>query len=96
MKMKLAKKLAGNVKFKDFHILTENVTLYDMKKANILLDKTILIWFKILNISKSEKFMNYERLKEVYKGNRHLFYTDTDSLELLIKTINPYKLDEKF
>ena len=43
MKMKLAKKLAGNVKFKDFHILTENVTLYDMKKANILLDKTILI-----------------------------------------------------
>ena len=41
--MKLAKKLAGNVKFKDFHILTENVTLYDMKKANILLDKTIHI-----------------------------------------------------
>ena len=94
--MKLAKKLAGNVKFKDFHILTENVTLYDMKKANILLDKTILIWFKILNISKSEKFMNYERLKEVYKDNMHLFYTDTDSLELLIKAINPYKLDEKF
>ena len=94
--MKLAKKLAGNVKFKDFHILTENVTLYDMKKANILLDKTILIWFKILNISKSEKFMNYERLKEVYKDNMHLFYTDTGSLELLIKAINPHKLDEKF
>ena len=40
--------------------------------------------------------MNYERLKEVYEDNMHLFYTDTDSLELLIKAINPYKLDEKF
>ena len=39
-------------------------------------------------------FMNYERLKEVYKDNMHLFYTDTDSLELLIKNINPYILDE--
>ena len=38
--------------------------------------------------------MNYERLKEVYKDNMHLFYTDTDSLELLIKNINPYILDE--
>ena len=41
-------------------------------------------------------FMNYERLKEVYKDTMHLFYKDTDSLELLIKNINPYKLDEKF
>ena len=51
--MKLAKKLAGNVTLKGFHILSENVTLYDMKKAKILLDKAILIWFIILEISKS-------------------------------------------
>ena len=91
-----AKKLTGKVIFKDFHILSENVALWDMKKANILLDKQILIWFKILEISKFKMFMNYERLKEVYKDTMHLFYKDTDSLELLIKNINPYKLDEKF
>ena len=91
-----AKKLTGKVTFKDFHILSENIALWDMKKTNILLDKQIRIWFKIFEISKFKMFMNYERLKEVYKDNMHLFYTDTDSLELLIKNINPYKLDEKF
>ena len=89
-----AKKLTGKVTFKDFHILSENIALWDMKKTNILLDKQIRIWFKIFEISKFKMFMNYERLKEVYKDNMHLFYTDTDSLELLIKNINPYILDE--
>ena len=38
---------------------------------------------------------NYDRLQEVYKDNMHLFYTNTDSFQLLIKNINPYILDEK-
>lgn len=43
-----AKKLAAKVTFKDFHILSENVTLYDMKKANILLDKPSLTCLRIM------------------------------------------------
>ena len=89
------KRFAGEVTFKDFHILSENVTLYDIKEANILLDKPILLRFTTLEISKFQICMNYGRLKEVYKDNMWLLYTDTNSLKWLTRNKNPYILDEK-
>ena len=51
-----AKKLAGKVTFKDFHILSENVALWDMKKTNIFLnqylfDLQFLKYIKVWNVS---------------------------------------------
>ena len=39
--------------------------------------------------------IHYDRLKEIFEDNIRLLYTDTDSLKLLIKNINPYKLDDR-
>ena len=49
-----AKKLATKVTFNECHILSENVTPYDMRKPNVLLDKPVIIGFTILEIAKSE------------------------------------------
>ena len=37
------KKIATKVTFDEFHLLSGNVTLYDMRKPNVLLDKPIII-----------------------------------------------------
>ena len=49
----------------------------------------------ILEILKLEMNIHYDKLKEVFGNNICLLYTDTDSLNLLIKKINPYKLHSK-
>ena len=64
-----------------------------MKKPCVLLDKPIIIGFTILEIAKLEINIHYDRLKEIFGDNIPLLYTDTDSLKLLMKNINPYKLD---
>ena len=90
-----AKKIVTKVTLNEFHILSENVTLYDMKKPCVLLDKPIIIGFTILEIAKLEINIHYDRLKEIFGDNMRLLYTDTDSLKLLMKNINPYKLDDR-
>ena len=66
-----------------------------MRKPSVLLDKAIIIAFTILKITKLEMNIHYDRLKEIFEDNIRLLYTDTDSLKLLIKNINPYKLDDR-
>ena len=88
-----AKKIATKVTLNEWHILSENVMLYEMKKSTVLLDKPIIIGFTILEIAKLEINIHYDRLKEIFGDNIPLLYTDTDSLKLLMKNINPYKLD---
>ena len=70
-------------------------TLYEIKKATVLLDKPIIIGFTIRKIAKLEMNIHYDRLKEIFGDNMRLLYTDTDSLKLLIKNMNPYKLDNR-
>ena len=66
-----------------------------MRKPSVLLDKAIIIAFTILKIAKLEMNIHYDRLKEIFEDNIRLLYTDTDSLKLLIKNHNPYKLDDR-
>ena len=47
-----AKKLASKVTLNNWHILSDFVTLYEMKKSNVILDKQIIIGFMIREISK--------------------------------------------
>ena len=61
-----AKKIATNVTFNECHILSEFVTLYQMKKSTFLLDKTIIIGFTVLEIAKLEVNIHYDRLKNVF------------------------------
>ena len=65
-----------------------------MRKSSVLLDKPIIIGFTILEIAKLEMNISYDRLKEIFGDNMWLLYSDTDSLKLLIKNINPYKFDD--
>ena len=87
-----AKKLASKVTLNNWHILSESVTLYEMKKSNVLLDKPTFIGFMIPKIAKLEINIHYDRLKIIFGDNTQLLYTDTDSFKLFIKNTNPYKL----
>ena len=90
-----AKKTASRVTRNNWHILSEFVTLCEMKKSTILLDKPTIIGFKILEIPKLEMNIHNDRLKEIFSDNMPLLYTDTNSLKLFIKNTNPYELDER-
>ena len=90
-----AKKIATKVTLNEWHILSENVMLYEMKKSTVLLDKPIIIGFTILEIAKLEMNTRYDRLKKIFGDNLRLLYTDNDSLKLLIKNMNPYKLGDR-
>ena len=87
-----AKKLVFKVTLNNWHILSESVTLYQMKKSSVLLDKPIIIRFMILEIEKLEMSVHYNRLKIIFSDNMQFLYTDTDSFKLFIKNTNPYEL----
>ena len=61
----------------------------------VLLNKPISIGFTILEISKLEMNIHYDRLKEIFGNNTRLLCTDTDSLKVFIKNTNPYELDNR-
>ena len=66
----------------NWHILSEFVTLYEMKKSNVSLDKPIIIGFMVLEIAKLEMNIYSDRLKEEFRDKTQLLYTNTDSLKL--------------
>ena len=90
-----AKKIATQVTFNESHILSENVTLHDMRKRSVLLDKPMIIGFTILEIAKLVMNIHCDRFKEIFGDNMCLLYTDTDSFKLSIKNTNPYELDDR-
>ena len=90
-----AKKMASKVTLNDSHILSELVTLYEIKKSTVLLDKPIIIGFTTLEIAKLQMNIHYDRLKEIFSDNMRLLYTDTAGLKLFIKNTNPYELYER-
>ena len=67
-----AKKIATKVTLNEWHILPENLALYEMKKSTVLLDKPIIIGFTILEIAKLEMNIHYDRLKEIFGDNLRL------------------------
>ena len=89
------RKYHSKVTLNTWHIFSEIVTLYEMKKSTVLLDKPIIIEFTILEITKVEMNIHYDRLKQIFSDNMRLLYTDNDSLKLFIKNTNPYELDER-
>ena len=86
-----AKKIASKVTIDSSCILSEYINMYNLKKLSTILDKPMHVGFTILETSKYEIFLNYDRLKNVSGYNMQHLYTDTDSLRLLTKNTNPYK-----
>ena len=84
--------MESKITLKNWHMLSEFVTLYELRKSNVLFDKPIIIAFMILELEKFEMNIHYDRLKEKFGNNMMLLYTYTDSLKLLIKKCDPYEL----
>ena len=57
------KKIATKVTLNNWHILSEFVSLYEMKKSTVLLDKSMIIGLTVLEIAKLEMSIHYDRLK---------------------------------
>ncbi|XP_023225337.1 uncharacterized protein LOC111626253 [Centruroides sculpturatus] len=76
----------------NFQIINDNLTIFKMKKPNLILDKPIYIGFCVLELSKLHIYETFYKIfKNRYGENVHLLYTDTDSLTLQIYTNDVYE-----
>ncbi|GBN08354.1 hypothetical protein AVEN_87773-1 [Araneus ventricosus] len=70
-----------------FEPVNENLTLFKMRKPNLILDKPIYGGFCILELSKLHMYkLYYSNFKNVYKSKCELLYMDTDSLYISVET----------
>ncbi|GIY20130.1 c2H2-type domain-containing protein [Caerostris darwini] len=81
-----------------FEPINDNLTLFKMKKPNLVLDKPIFIGFCVLELSKLQMFkLYYTHFKSYYGSKCELLYSDTDSLYMNIETKDVYQdLRRKF
>lgn len=70
--------------YKDHTIFSEDMTLIDFYKQEIVLDKPKIIGFCILELSKWLMYDFYYNMKDRYGSDMKLLFTDTDSLMLVL------------
>ena len=72
--------------------ISENLLIIEMKKTEVKMNKPIYLGMSILDISKTlmYKFW-YDYIKPKYKNKAKLYYTDTDSFVIHIKTEDFWK-----
>jgi len=86
-----AKKLIAKPTFKYFHNINEDLTLIEMMKPKILLNKPVYAGFSILDLSKVLIYeFHYDVIKHRYGDDAQLLFTDTDSLTYQIRTQDIY------
>lgn len=77
--------------FKDFRIFDVDLVAIQLRRTSIYYNKPIYVGFSVLDISKDIIYdFFYGFLKNHYKDNVHLLYTDTDSILAHIFTENFY------
>ena len=80
-------KLVSEPKFHAINFISENLSIIEMKKTKIKMNKPIYLGLSILEISKILMYeFWYDYIKPKYNDNVRLCYMDTDSFVMNIKT----------
>ena len=90
--MERRKKLVSKPNFKSMKIFTEHLVAIDIQKPNLKLNRPIYCGFCILDNSKILMYdFHYNYIRNKYKYDAKLLFTDTDSLCYEIKTDDIYE-----
>ena len=85
-------KLVSELNYHTMKLIEENLSIIEMKKVKVKMNKPIYSGLSILEISKTIMYeFWYDYMKRKYGDMVKLRYTDTDSLVMNIKTKDFYK-----
>ena len=85
-------KLVSEPNYHTINLISEDLSIIEMKKTEVKMNKTIYLGLSILEISKILMYQFwYDYMKLKYNGNVRLCYMDTDSFIMHIKTNDFYK-----
>ncbi|XP_047035542.1 uncharacterized protein LOC124641502 isoform X1 [Helicoverpa zea] len=86
-----AEKLISKPNLKSIYILNENFVVIQLNQEKVTLDRPIYIGFTVLEYAKQHLYQfHYDFIKNKYKNQTMLCYTDTDSLLYYIHTNDFY------
>ena len=85
-------KLVSEPNYHTINLISEDLSIIEMKKTEVKMNKTIYLGLSILEISKILMYQFwYDYMKLKYNENVRLCYMDTDSFIMHIKTNDFYK-----
>ena len=85
-------KLVSEANYHTINLISEDLSITEMKKTKVKMNKPIYLGLSILEISKTLMYeFWYDYMKPKYNGNVKLCYMDTDSFIMNIKTNDFYK-----
>ena len=85
-------KVVSEPNYHTMKLISENLSIIEMKKVKVKLNKPIYLGLSILEISKITMYeFSYDYMKKKYGDMVKLCYMDTDSLVMNIKTKDFYK-----
>ena len=80
-------KLVSEPNYHTINLISEDLSIIEMKKTKVKMNKPIYLGLSILEISKTLMYeFWYDYMKPKYNGNVKLCYMDTDSFIMNIKT----------
>ena len=85
-------KLVSEPNYHTINLISEDLSIIEMKKTKVKMNKPIYLGLSILEISKTLMYeFWYDYMKPKYANNVKLYYMDTDSFIMNIKTNDFYK-----
>ena len=85
-------KLVSEPKYHTINLISEDLSIIEMKKSKVKMNKPIYLGLPILEISKILMYeFWYDYMKQIYNDDVKLCYMDTDSFVMHIKTNDFYK-----
>ena len=85
-------KLVSEPNYHTMKLIEENLAIIEMRKVKVKMNKPIYLGLCILEISKIIMYeFWYDYVKNKYRNKARLYYTDTDSFFINIKTNDFYK-----
>ena len=86
-----AKRLIAKPTFRSYKIISEDLTIVNMGRGEVLYNRPIYCGFAVLELSKLHMYdFHYNHIKRLYGSNAKLLFTDTDSLCYSIRTTDVY------